>query len=308
MQLLLALSLLLPADAPPSVRLAPNARTPGERILLVDVLDAADLRLVPPALLGVDLGASPSAGYSRELSRADIERALPPDALELAGAKEVLVEPDTKAIPGKEILSAAGEWLRSSLPIDADVRIDVAREPTEVLVPRGRRSLELQPRPGTSRALRGSVSLDVAIVVDGAALAVVPVSFFVHTFAEGAVMLRALRRGERLSPEDVERRRIETTTSGAIPVSDPSRLFGHEARRPIQAGEAVSPRDFDAPLLVRRGDPVTLLVVRGALRASAHGVARADGRRGEIVSVQNVATRKLVSGRVESEGLVLVEP
>jgi flagella basal body P-ring formation protein FlgA len=309
MRLLLALAALsLPSGTPATVRLAPQAKTPGERILLVDVVDAADLRLVPPALLGTDLGASPSAGYTRLLGREQVEKALPPGTLALAGASETVVHPDTKTIPGAEILRAAQEWLRSNLPPEADVQVEVVRDASEVVVPRGRRSLELSPRFHGPPALRGPVSLDVAVLVDGSAASVVPVSFFVRTFAESLVLLRELRRGESLAAEDFERRRVETTTLSASPARDPALVLGREARRPMREGEVISPRDFDPPLLVRRGDAVTLLFVRGALRASARGVARADGRLGEPVPVENPATRKVVTGRVESEALVLVEP
>jgi flagella basal body P-ring formation protein FlgA len=60
-----------------------------------------------------------------------------------------------------------------------------------------------------------------------------------------------------------------------------------------------------APKLVRRGQPVTLVVRSGTLTISAQGRALSDGRAGDLVRVVSSSSRT-IDGIVEGPGTVRV--
>ncbi|GAA4009844.1 hypothetical protein GCM10022280_03640 [Sphingomonas swuensis] len=56
--------------------------------------------------------------------------------------------------------------------------------------------------------------------------------------------------------------------------------------------------------LVRRGQPVTLLIRSGALRIATAGRALSDGQLGQRIRVVALATRRTLDGVVENNGEV----
>ncbi|HMX54455.1 MAG TPA: flagella basal body P-ring formation protein FlgA, partial [Plasticicumulans sp.] len=58
---------------------------------------------------------------------------------------------------------------------------------------------------------------------------------------------------------------------------------------------------------VRRGETLELVVRRGAMRISAGGVALADGRPGERMRARNLASGRVVEGRLEQERTLIVD-
>ena len=69
---------------------------------------------------------------------------------------------------------------------------------------------------------------------------------------------------------------------------------------PVRASDLTEPR------LVRRGQPVTIVLRSGALSITATGRALADGALGEPVRVFSEATNQTLDGVVESDGRVRV--
>ena len=61
------------------------------------------------------------------------------------------------------------------------------------------------------------------------------------------------------------------------------------------------------PILVKARQRVSMVVRLGAMNLEATGEAMQDGRNGETIRVQNVASKKIVTGRVTGSGVVDVD-
>jgi len=104
--------------------------------------------------------------------------------------------------------------------------------------------------------------------------------------------------------------RVEERDAAGLPdgvLMTPSQAVGKRALRMIPAGIPVVDNAIDLPALVRRGDVVQIIAEQGALRISARGEARANGRRGDRIPVRNLDSKKLVSARVIDAQTVNVE-
>ncbi|MEK0086180.1 flagellar basal body P-ring formation chaperone FlgA [Benzoatithermus flavus] len=108
-----------------------------------------------------------------------------------------------------------------------------------------------------------------------------------------AVLSRPVARGEIIGPEDVATKPFGITMLGADVLQRPEELVGMQAIRPLSAGRVLRVRDLAAPLLVRRGEPVTILFSRGGLEVTDAGVALDQGRLGETVRVQNTGSSEI---------------
>ena len=122
--------------------------------------------------------------------------------------------------------------------------------------------------------------------------------------AEADVLARQVARGAILQADDFERRALPVSQAGlALRAVD---AVGSQARRALPAGTALRAGDIGAPFLVRRGEPVRLVVETGNLRVSAPGRALSDGASGAAVRAVNLATGRTLDGTVAGSGMIAV--
>jgi len=133
----------------------------------------------------------------------------------------------------------------------------------------------------------------------------VPVS--VEVEAPVLVLRRALPRRSPVEIADVElqTRRISGVAGGLI--SDTGNLLGRRLRRALPAGSPLTADVLVPDVLVHRGQQVTLLASNGPFEIRAQGQALSDGSEKERIRVQNVTSRKVVEGVVESSSTVRVD-
>jgi flagella basal body P-ring formation protein FlgA len=63
---------------------------------------------------------------------------------------------------------------------------------------------------------------------------------------------------------------------------------------------------FGKEAMIKARDSVKIIAVVGAARIEAIGEALQDGGSGEVIRVRNVESNRIVSGKVESRGIVVV--
>ncbi|TCP37516.1 flagellar basal body P-ring formation chaperone FlgA [Sphingomonas sp. BK235] len=122
---------------------------------------------------------------------------------------------------------------------------------------------------------------------------------------EVTVLARPVVAGAIVAAED-----LRDWTAGDQPpmrgaLSAPN-IVGRAAARRLPAGAVVREGDLRAPQVIRRGEPVTIVLRDGALTISTSGQALNAGGLGETVRVLSDSTRRTLSGRVEAPGRVLV--
>jgi flagella basal body P-ring formation protein FlgA len=120
------------------------------------------------------------------------------------------------------------------------------------------------------------------------------------------VAARDLAPGEPLGPGDAVPVRLRLTDLGAEHLSDPGQLAGLCPARAIRAGAALEARSLTRLLLVRRGQPVTVLAECGAVSVRDSATAMGDGGLGDLVTVERRGTRVRLLGRVTDAQTVKV--
>ncbi|WP_235579347.1 flagellar basal body P-ring formation chaperone FlgA [Pseudorhodoferax sp. Leaf274] len=117
------------------------------------------------------------------------------------------------------------------------------------------------------------------------------------------VAARDVPANRALQAEDlaVERRRL-TDLAGAVTL--PEDAIAQSSNRVLRTGQALHARWLSAPVLVKRGDSVTIRARNGGVEVSAAGEALENGRPRQVVRVRNTTTGKVIRARVLQEGLV----
>ncbi len=87
----------------------------------------------------------------------------------------------------------------------------------------------------------------------------------------------------------------------------PNQALGARASKNIPGGASIYTSDIDLLPAVTRGEIITLLYRSGSLTVRAAGEALEGGALGDIISVRNERTRRVVKGKILAPGIVEVE-
>lgn len=114
---------------------------------------------------------------------------------------------------------------------------------------------------------------------------------------------RDLERGTTLAAGDLQSR-VETVTMLTPCAWEPSQIVQTALVNTVRAGRAISFGDVEKPRVVKYGTRVSLVTKVNGLSVSAHGVALERGAVGDTIRVRNLASKKVMTGRVLDVGCV----
>jgi flagella basal body P-ring formation protein FlgA len=117
---------------------------------------------------------------------------------------------------------------------------------------------------------------------------------------------RNLAAGETVQPADVIWGKAAAAPADAP--ADAEAVIGLAAKRPLRAGAAVAIRDVAAPVVVKAGDMLTVTYADGGITLSLQAKAVKAGGQGELIEVQNLASKKTVQAVVTGPGQAVVGP
>jgi flagella basal body P-ring formation protein FlgA len=166
--------------------------------------------------------------------------------------------------------------------------------------------------PGTSvsfslargRTQPGANAVRVTLVRGAGPVRRVVVTARVWVLRNVAVATRELRSGETLGTGDATTESREADTPRGEAQDDPTGAVGRRVRRHVKAGDVLLAAWLEEAPRVRRGERVTLRLVRGPLRIEMPGRAEQDGAAGAWIRVRNASSGREVTGRVADAGVV----
>jgi len=110
--------------------------------------------------------------------------------------------------------------------------------------------------------------------------------------------VRSLPRGTIIGPRDVELRVDVRPGRGIKPLHSLDKAVGRQTTRSITAGQVLQQESVRSPLLVKRGDVVTVYVRSGGIRIRTNGRSRDDGSLGDLIAVESMLDRKTFFAQV----------
>jgi flagella basal body P-ring formation protein FlgA len=223
----------------------------------------------------------------------------------LAARAELVLAPGEPLTP--DLVAATVREALAQRGLDGNLAVEVqapsaplanrASSPTRLVVG----ELRYEPRTG-----RYDAKL-LASLATGEATTILS-SGRIDELVEAAVLARPIGRGETIGPQDVIRRELPLGSVGADAFREPGELVGLQAARPLAAGRAVRAKDLVAPLLVRRGEPASMVLRRGGLELIDAAIALDHGRQDEWIRVQNAASGEIRRAVVTGPRRVEVAP
>lgn len=127
----------------------------------------------------------------------------------------------------------------------------------------------------------------------------------VDVIGQYVVAAEDISRGTRLTKGLVRKQSGNLGDLSSRTLITVEEVVGKEARRPIRRGSSFQQQDVRAPLLIRRGDAVTVMAQGKGFRVTREGKAMEDGSQGETIRVR-LARREILNARVVGEGRLAI--
>lgn len=118
------------------------------------------------------------------------------------------------------------------------------------------------------------------------------------------VPARDILRGEVIGESDLT---FSQVPAAALPSSTVTRfevLTGMQTRRTLRAGETIRPDDVRRPVVVTKGQTVTMSFSAPGVELAAMGRAMSEGGVGDTVTIQNPVSFRMVTATVTGPGAV----
>lgn len=202
-----------------------------------------------------------------------------------ASAASTAQEQAPGTLEGLEIAQAATQAVRDQFSDRPDVKVHAEITHVPKSVQTGGGVIELRADIPDARYLRGRRTVRVHILRDGQRIDSVIVGLDVRLIQEVPVASRNIETGEPIEHGDVamEAREVRGVLRAA---TSPEEFVGKQARFSLRAGRELDGRSVEPLRVIRKGDRITILVVRGSLTIKAGAEARSDAAAGETVRVR----------------------
>jgi flagella basal body P-ring formation protein FlgA len=117
---------------------------------------------------------------------------------------------------------------------------------------------------------------------------------------------RSLSAGEIVQPQDLIW--VKMAGAPADAPRDADAVIGLAARRPLREGAAVQGHDVAAPQVIKSGDLVTVTYEDAGISLSLQGKAMAAAAAGDVFTVQNPLSKKIIQAVATGPGAAAVGP
>ncbi|MGR3452385.1 flagellar basal body P-ring formation chaperone FlgA [Pseudooceanicola sp.] len=120
------------------------------------------------------------------------------------------------------------------------------------------------------------------------------------------VPARRLMPGEIIGESDLQTVELPVRRVGSYTLTAPEDLIGMEVRRMLAQGHQVMAQSVISPLVIDRGEKVTIQYDDGRLVLNAPGRAMNDAHEGQEITVVNLVSNKTLRAVARGAGLVEV--
>jgi|GEM_PF-5174831 len=175
----------------------------------------------------------------------------------------------------------------------------------DLVVPSGQHSIRLSFAAGEK--FRGRATAKVDIAVNKKRYRQYYISGDVKIYGTTVIVSKKVERGKRITMEDL---RLENTVVSEAPprmITEVADAVGMEAVTELKPGSMLTESMLKAPIIVNRGDLVTIVLEMPNLRVETKGIAKQRGARKQVIKVLNINSKKIVYGQIANDNEVHVK-
>ncbi|MHA7777714.1 flagellar basal body P-ring formation chaperone FlgA [Roseibium sp. M-1] len=301
--LLLAGIAALPALADETPVLRSQVMTLSEIVTIGDFYSNAGLLASKPLFRSPDMGTSGNVPAAQVAERA---RAAGLDGAGTDGLRTVVVYRGATTLNRDQLAGFVRKALADrNAGVDAEsLEIRLLQSPDKVVAdPKVQDPIHVDRVEWNEASGRFTLYASVAIEFGTEPLLLAGIA---TEMVEVVALAQPLRRGDILKENDIDVIRMPRTKVPSGAIADASEIVGMEARTSLRAASPLSRRDFQQPVLIRKGEKITVTFEMPGMKLSSRAQAMDDGAQGDVIDVMNLTSRRMVPATVTSRGHVRV--
>lgn len=290
------------------VSFKPTATVVGAQVHLEDITIISSQQ-EKEAIGKIRVAASPAPGELKELDAVSIIGSLRNNSkikgVNWQGSQTIEVRRAGLRITRDQLQHIIATFLQENLDKlpQGEIRLTSFRSPAEINLPYGELSWKVTP---SRKDIINSSSFSILFKIDDKIAKNCTVRGKLESLVEVATAAVTIRKGESINSAMIKmtKRNIAALDH---PFLAPDKLIGQVAKRTLSNGRVIESKHVQTPPVIQEGELVKISAAKGALKLTAKGIAKTNGRAGEVIRVRNMTSNKLLYCRVDGPGLVSVE-
>lgn len=129
----------------------------------------------------------------------------------------------------------------------------------------------------------------------------------VERMTEVPMLTSRVMRGALIGEADIVWKSMPEARLPRSTITEADQIIGMAAKHSLQAGKPLSSGDVRRPLLVNRGETVTMVLRTQSMQLTAKGRALQHGSRGDTIRISNLQTNTVVDAIVTGPGQARIE-
>lgn len=218
--------------------------------------------------------------------------------------EQAAVERASRLVPTDTVTATLLDQIRSRQPFDeGEIQLDnpalrlvaAAEAPDSI----GVEGMNLDTRTGRFSALISAPANDADAERQR-------VSGRVFRIVKVPTLNRAMAPGETIRAGDLTFLRLRADRIAGDVVAETAELVGRTPRHPLRAHEPLRASDIQVPIVVHKGDLVTVFLETPLMRLSAQGKALEDGAMGAAIRIANSKSNRVIDAIVTGPNLAAI--
>ncbi len=112
------------------------------------------------------------------------------------------------------------------------------------------------------------------------------------------VIARMMQPGEKILEKDLDYKLVRISKIGRNTLTDANDIIGKSPRRAIRPGSHLTLNNLGDPVTIAKGKIISVLFKKGGISLAVTGRALEPGAEGDIINVENVASRKVIQAQI----------
>jgi len=122
------------------------------------------------------------------------------------------------------------------------------------------------------------------------------ISSYIKLFTNVIITTQPLAKGHKIQESDLMLLRSDITSLRSNYFSRKQGVINKITKRRLNRGTIISPKHLTKPILIKKGDTVSIIAKSNGFQVRMKGIAQHNASKGELIRVKNSKSKKIIQG------------
>lgn len=116
-----------------------------------------------------------------------------------------------------------------------------------------------------------------------------------------------IAKGEIISEDMLVSKFVRQSKLKSFAITEKDNLVGKETRKSLKEGRIINEKDIGSPILIKKDSIVLVIYRTEKMQITTKAIAQQDGAKGDRIKLENMKTRKPLTGIVQDKSTVIID-